>query len=170
MNAVRELEAELALYPHDHFARALLGHALVLRARDAPMHEKRALAARGFAELDAAVAAVPDDPQPRLLRARNAATMPRFLDRSAVAREDFAHLLARVDRGDPAGDPGLERRVCFHAGAFALRERRHEAVTLLERAVRAPGHEPSEEIVQSMLALARLELTPASHADVEEGA
>jgi hypothetical protein len=166
---VRALEAEIATNPDDHFARALLGHALVLRARDAPMHEKRALAARGFAELDAAIAAAPDDPELRLLRARNASTMPRFLERSTVAREDFTVLLDRVDRGYPEGVLGLERKVCFHAGAFALRERRHEAVALLERAARAPGQEPPEEIVQSMLALARLELTPASHADVEEG-
>ncbi|MGH8017835.1 MAG: hypothetical protein ACREIA_06015 [Opitutaceae bacterium] len=166
--AAAQLHALLAREPKNAEARAMLGLAIVLQARDAPMLRKRALAAAGFAEMDAAVAQAPDSIEARLIRATNASQMPLVLGRNEIATDDFRRLLGRIEEDARDVSPSLRRRILFHAGAFALRERRFEAVSLLERALRIEATEPRTEEIQSMLALARRQLTPRRHADVED--
>ncbi len=165
--AVAQLRALLEREPARAEARALLGLAMVLQARDAPMLKKRALANAGFAEMDAAVAEAPHDPEARLIRATNASQMPLLLGRNAIATEDFRWLLGLVEEAR-ALSPSLRRRILFRAGAFALRERRGEAIALLERALAVDAATPAAEEIQSMLALARRQLTPPSHAHAED--
>lgn len=163
--ALATFDAVLEKHPGHAGARAGRGLALVTQALTAPMRAKLGLARRGFAELDAAVAAAPDDATIRLLRATNAAQMPLMLERRPVAEADFARLLvaARDDRVTMA--PSTRRGIFYQAAAFAMKERRLGAVELLEEAASVPAHEPDDAQIQSMLALARRQLTSPSHAD-----
>ncbi|HEX9781229.1 MAG TPA: hypothetical protein VGA56_00660 [Opitutaceae bacterium] len=168
LRAVEELRHIVSLQPGNALARANLGLAVVLCARDVSLADKRRFAIDGLAEIDAAVSLAPGDPEVRLVRAINASQMPLLLGRRKVARSDFAWLLGVID-ARPALAPDLKRRVLFHAGAWALRERQREAVPLLERALAIAAPSPSTHDVQSMLALARRQLNPASHAEIDEG-
>ncbi|MBE2214817.1 MAG: hypothetical protein IAE82_13170 [Opitutaceae bacterium] len=165
--ALAAFDAALAASPGHARARAGRGLALIARALNAPLAEKLPLARRGCAELDAAVAAAPHDPALRLMRATSSVQMPLLLGRRDLAERDFAVLLAaaRDDRVTMA--PQTRRSVFFQAAAFALKERRAGAVELLEEAVSIQAEEPTDEQVQSMLALARRQVTSLSdsHAD-----
>lgn len=166
--ALEQFEAILQIDPQHPLARVNRGLIWVHRAAEATAPaEQLQQARRGFAEMDAAVALAPDDPQVRLVRAINAYQMPRGVERRAVAGQDFAWLL---DWLDTSGDtrPPLARRILFHAGSRALKERRPEAIGLLERAQVASGPRPSAAEVQSMLALAREQFTPHDDAEKEK--
>jgi hypothetical protein len=168
--ALAQFDAVLAAHPHDAFARVHRGWAIVTQARDAKaLTERLRLARRGFAEMDTAVQAAPADAAVRLVRAINAYQMPLALGRGEIATGDFRVLLDTLTDANKraALTPALRRRILFHAGSFALKERRVEAIDLLERAAREPAGDPSDEQVQSMLALARREFTPHPHADAE---
>jgi hypothetical protein len=123
------------------------------------------LAREGFADLDAAVAAAPADPAVRLVRAVNASQMPLALGRDTLAHEDFVVLLAAARDENVTLPPDLRRAIFFHAGAFALRDRRPESVPLLETAAAISASDPSDEQVGNMLALARRQFTPTSDAE-----
>jgi hypothetical protein len=99
------------------------------------------------------------------MRATSAVQMPLLLERRAVAEADFAILLelARDDR--VTMEATTRRGIFYQAAAFALKERRTDAVDLLEEAASIHAAEPTDAQVQSMLALARRLLTSPSHAD-----
>lgn len=164
-----DLRAVLAADPDDALARVHLGWLLVLEARTLAPREALPRARDGFALMDAAVAAAPDDPAVRLVRARSDAQVPRVLGREKRAAADFAWLLARARRpqDDEAPLPApLRRKIFFHAGAFALRRGAPgEAVDCLQEAARLAASEPSDDDVQSMLALARRELSSQGHGE-----
>lgn len=141
------------------------GLALLAHALEAPMAQKLSLARQGCADLDAAVAAAPEDPSIRLLRAAGAIKMPLLLQRQTIAESDFQILLAAARDAKSRMAADTRRGIFYHAAAFALKERRAEAVDLLEQAASIPASEPSDEQVQSMLALARRHFSPPSHAD-----
>jgi tetratricopeptide (TPR) repeat protein len=164
--AFAAFDAALEAEPANAHARAGRGLALVSQALTAPMSRKLALATEGCAELDAAVAAAPADPAIRLMRASNAVLMPVALDRQAVAESDFTQLLAWARDNRVAMALETRRGIFLQAAAFALKERRTGAVELLEEALTVPATEPTDEQVQSMLALARRQAkTSPSHAD-----
>lgn len=165
--AVAEFDAVLAARPGDALSRVQRGAALLLYARHAPMTEKLGWARRGLAEMETAVAAAPEDAAVRLVRATNASVLPRMLDCTEQTRRDFAWLLTRARAGNEPLPPGLRRAIFFHAGAFALKERQPAAVALLEEALAVQAPEPTDERVQSMLALAREQITPHPHADFQ---
>lgn len=154
----------LAEQPDYALARAWLGVSIVLQARDASMTRKRQLAADGFREIDAAVQTAPEDCHVRLVRAINASQLPLILGRRDIAAEDFTWLLVKT-RDMKSADPSLRRQVLYRAGSFALKERRPQAIALLEEALATNAVEPTDEQVQSMLALARSQFTPPTHAD-----
>jgi len=163
--AFAAFDMALQMEPAQARARAGRGLALIAQALTAPMVDKLPLARRGCADLDAAVAAAPDDVEVRLMRATNAVQMPLVLERRAIAQSDFTLLLG-VARNDQVTMPPESRRAIFYqAAAFALKERRPDAVDLLEEAASISATEPTDEQVQSMLALARHQLTSTSHAD-----
>jgi hypothetical protein len=168
--ALEQFDALLAAKPECAIARVHRGAAFVLRAQHAPMVEKMSCAQRGFREMDAAVASAPDDAAVRLVRAVNSGQMPQFLGRAVLARSDFDWLVTLAG-DETAAVPAVLRRAIFHqAGAFALKERRSEAVHLLEQALAIDAPMPPDAQVQSMLALAREEFTPHEHAKTEEPA
>lgn len=166
--ALQQYEAIVSRDPSHALARARRGFLWVLQAGDlATPRAQLDRARRGFAEMDAAVALAPTDPAVRLVRARNAYQMPAWLERGGIAGSDFAWLRAQIEARSEAVE-ALRREILFHAGAHALRQRRAEAVVLLEKALGANGREPADATVQSMLALAREAFTPHVDAEKEE--
>lgn len=166
--AIEAFGNAVAENPEDALARARMGAALVWRAVHVPLIQKKAQVTAGLKELDAAVAIAPSDPKVRLVRARNGYLLPKLLGRHEIVTEDFEWLVATVKSDGAALDPGLVREILFHAGAFALKERRsEEAARLLEHALQASGSEPSDQQLQSMLALALGQITPLGHGNAE---
>lgn len=163
--AIAQFDAVLAAHPEDMLAMVNRGLAIVLKARDAPLLQKRNMANRGFAQMDQAVAMAPQNPAVRLVRAINAYQMPRILGRAAIAREDFEWLLEAAAAGNVDLDPGLLGSLYFHAGSFALKDRDPAAVELLERALEIEAARPTADQIQTMLALARGKFRP--HADAQ---
>ena len=165
-----DLVVVLAERTNDALARVHFGWLLLLEARELPMLEARARAAAGIKEMDAAVDAAPHDPVVRLVRARCDYQLPLVLGREALAEADFKWLLSGLEGESAPPRPlpaeALRREIYFHAGAFALKRRDAiRAVHLLERAAAVPASSPSEDDVQSMLALARRELSSQGHGE-----
>jgi len=166
--ALEQLDAIVRIEPRQALARANRGFAWVLQAGDDDTTAGQLrLARRGIGEIDAAVALAPENVAVRLVRAINAYQMPRWMERRAIADLDFAWLLAQLE-ADPAANSTLARKVLFHAGSHALKERRSEAIGWLERALGTSGGRPSDGEVQSMLALAREQFTPHDNAEKEK--
>lgn len=165
--ALAAFDAALAATPGDARARAGRGRALIAQALTAPMAKKLPLARRGCAELDAAVAAAPDDAAVRLMRATSSVQMPLLLERAAVAEADFAVLLAAARDNAVAMTPETRRGIFYQAAAFFLKERRAGAVELLETAASISAGDPSDEQIQSMLALARRQSSSLSHSHAD---
>lgn len=162
-----DLAGVLAERPNDALARVHFGWLLLLEARELPLLEARARAGEGLKEMDAAVDAAPHDPVVRLVRARCGYQLPLVLGREPLAEADFKWLLSWL-AGESAAPPlpaeALRREIYFHAGAFALKRRDAiRAVHLLEQAAAVPASSPSDDDVQSMLALARRELSSQGH-------
>jgi len=163
-----DFDAVLRQTPDDAIARVHRGWLLVLEARTAPLVDARALADEGCAEMDAAVAAAPENMAVRYVRARCDYQVPLLLEREKGAEADFLVLVAaaRGEPGRPRLPAFLRRGIFFHAGAFALkRGRAADAVVLLEDAARESALDPSDQDVQSMLALARRESSSRVHGE-----
>lgn len=154
--AIEMLEAILKDSPDNALARAYLGSAYTLKARDVALWNKRRWAERGAEALDAAVKTAPLNPRVRLVRAINSYNLPRILGRHGEAKEDFAFLLQAVEAHPESLGDDLKRAIYFHAGAFALRESENErALTLLEEADAIEGDSPISIQIDSMLRIAR---------------
>jgi tetratricopeptide (TPR) repeat protein len=112
----------LALEPRHATARALLGSALTLKARDAHFPTtKLRLAREGFRELDDAVLQAPDDYRPRLVRGLNSAAVPRMFDRQKLAVEDLGWVHARpISEANFGGRP-MRQRVAWEYGQLLFR-------------------------------------------------
>lgn len=162
-----DLETVLAARPDDALARVHLGWLLVRQAWNESASDALRLARAGFTLMDAAVAAAPDDVAVRLVRARSDAQVPAMLEREAVATADFVILVTAARRwGSDGLSPELRREILFQAGGFALRQRQPaRAVELLNEAAKVAAELPSDDDVQSMLALAREELSSQDHAE-----
>ena len=141
IRCVALLEARLAQHPGDAVARAWLGSALTLRARDLGIGPaKLEMLKRGCRTMDEAVAAS-DEPEARLVRAVNSARLPALFGRRTLARSDFEWLLARArDRARPLPAP-LAQAIFLQAGEFHGREgNRAEARAAWEEGLRIdPG-------------------------------
>ncbi len=145
---IAQLESLLAREASNQTARAWLGSALTLRARDLGLGPaKLATLKRGGRLMDEAVAAS-DDPEVRLIRALNSANLPAIFGRRAVAREDFRLLLERVR--DPAHRVNEERAqaIYLHAGDFLVKDgRRAEGMGVWREGLRfRPGTVLAREI------------------------
>jgi hypothetical protein len=81
--------------PANQVARVYLGSAYALRSRDMNFgFAKLATFRRSMQIMDAAVAAAPENPRVRLVRALTCDPLPAFLGRKQIARDDFAKLSA----------------------------------------------------------------------------
>lgn len=163
--ALQAFDAALGLAPGSAEARAGRGLALLAQALEVPVARKLALARRGCADLDAAVAAAPDNAAVRLMRATSAMKVPLLLERSTIAESDFRILLAAARDRTSAMSAVTRRSIFYQAAAFALKERRTGAADLLEEAASISAPEPSDDELQSLLALARRPSTLSTHAD-----
>ncbi len=95
------LEKVLAVEPRNAFAKALLGSAVVVSAREPFWPGAKIKRVRdGIVIMDEAIAMNPDDADARFTRASNNLFLPGFFDRRDVVEEDFRWLQARADRGE----------------------------------------------------------------------
>jgi tetratricopeptide (TPR) repeat protein len=115
--AEKALRRVLELSPTNAVARAYLGSALTLRARDAVFPPtKLSLAREGFREMDAAVRLSPESTQPRLIRGLNSVSVPKLFDRLKFAEEDLGWIHQQpFKEGDYGGRP-LRQRVALEYG------------------------------------------------------
>ena len=91
--AVEQLERYVAQYPADGEARAYLGSAYAMRARDASSVANRVrYANRGVRHLDRALDATPRNFTVRLIRANVNSSLPKMFGRADAAREDMLAL------------------------------------------------------------------------------
>lgn len=155
--AIAEFEFILEKDPSRVKAQAFIGSLTVLKAKYASIFTKIHYAEKGFDMLDEAVEASPDDPDVRLIRAANSSEVPRFLGRSAEAREDFDWLLAHIKSNPEWFNDGLRRSVYFYAGEFALKRDDDAAVELLLTAQATPGATRLEHRITEALEKAREE-------------
>ena len=82
-------------------ARVYLGSAYTLRSRDMSFGPaKLSTLNRGLATMDTAVAAAPENPRVRLVRALTTDSLPFFLGRRKSSRDDF-EWLARAAAHSP---------------------------------------------------------------------
>lgn len=119
--AVPEGEAWLAraleLEPTNALARALLGSLTVIKARGEfwPNVQFRHVR-EGNRLLDEAVAAAPDDPHVRSLRAFNNAHQPAFLGRKEIVRGDLRWLWERIQAGTDGLDAHARQEAALRWG------------------------------------------------------
>jgi hypothetical protein len=148
-------KAMYAESPKDPEARAFYGNACVIEAKYAFFLFKLDWTDKGFAHLDAAVAAAPEVLSIRLIRALNSAQVPGILGRDKVAREDFAWLMRRQTEHPEDFDPGLLRALYYYAGKYAMEHDESRSITLLTQAAEVPGTSPLSDKIQSTLKEAR---------------
>lgn len=89
-NAVKYLEEAKASNPDDFVILAYLGSATTMVARDSwNFFAKLSEANKGINLIDKAVASAPTNMIVRVVRARNCLELPAFLNRKALAKQDF---------------------------------------------------------------------------------
>lgn len=138
-------------HPDDARVQAFLGNLYTLRARDVIFFRKMRWLRKGLDTLDAAVAASPEDPHVRSVRAINSYRLPSMFGRRQVADEDFAVLLEWAVSDPDRFSDGLLRFVYFHAGCYYAEEGDSRAHDLFERAMDAPGDSVSDEKIRRKL-------------------
>jgi hypothetical protein len=141
--------------PNDPEVRAFYGSACTIHAEYVFLFFKPGWADKGFAHLDAAVAAAPDNVNVRLIRALNSSEVPSFLGRDKEAREDFAWLLLRRESHPKEFSPVIQRALYFYAGRYALLREEPTCIDLLTKAAAIPGESPLNPKIQTALLQAR---------------
>jgi tetratricopeptide (TPR) repeat protein len=93
-----DLEKLTKEQPDNHLLQAYLGSVYTLDSRDAwPGPGKLTYLKNGGKELDAAVAADPDNPAVRFIRAIDYYELPTFFGKRPTARDDFQILVKQVE-------------------------------------------------------------------------
>lgn len=119
LECIRTLEQVLENEPGNQLARVYLGSAYTLRSRDLWIGpQKLETLQRGGALMDEAVAAAPEDPRVRLIRAVNSLRLPRIFNRRKLALEDFEKLVAELDCAQL--EP-LEKQAVYYFSGLAFR-------------------------------------------------
>lgn len=95
--------------PDDAVALAMLGSTQTMKAQFAGLFSKMSWLRKGLRSIDNAYEMDGDNRDVRLIRAANAAHLPAWLDRDAVAESDFTWLLADLE--------GVDACCSTHAGA-----------------------------------------------------
>jgi len=143
------LEELLERNPDDARVKAFLGNLYVLRARDAIFYRKMKWLRKGESTLDGAVAAAPEDPSVRSVRAVNSYMLPRIFGRRDLAEEDFGLLISWAQNDPDRFDDDLLRFVYFHAGCFYGKRDGEKGLALLESALATPGSSVSEDQIRA---------------------
>ncbi len=140
--AVGYLKKARAKRPGDPLIQALLGSAENLYARDsADLNKKMGLYREGIQNLDAAVAAAPDNVRIRILRAGDSAILPALFNRGVLvksdlhAAEEMVHAAGLNRKAASPADRALAAQVYYKLGRVLLSENKREAaVTRFHRA------------------------------------
>ena len=104
---IEKLEAVLKDQPSNQLARAYLGSAYTLRSRDLGFGPRKLEALKhGLAMMDEAVAAAPEEPKVRLVRALTTSSLPAIFGRRASSRKDFALLAEAAHRAPEKFEEG----------------------------------------------------------------
>ena len=115
-----DLEKWTKEQPNNHLLQAYLGSVYTLDSRDAwPGPGKLTYLKNGGKELDAAVAAAPDNPAVRFVRAINYYELPWFFGKRQTARDDFQTLLKQIDgevKSDYALNVETQQAIYYYAG------------------------------------------------------
>jgi len=115
-----DLEKWTKAQPDNHLLQAYLGSVYTLDSRDAwPGPGKLKFLRDGGRELDAAVAAAPDNPAVRFVRAIDYYELPWFFGKGATARDDFQTLLKQVDGGTKSAyvlNVETQQAIYYYAG------------------------------------------------------
>lgn len=110
------LEDVVKEQPNNQVARVYLGSAYALRSRAMSFgFAKLSTFRRAMALMDDAVAAAPENPRVRLVRALTCDPLPAFLGRRQVAHEDFTKLAEMAKRFPENFTPGELKIVHEHA-------------------------------------------------------
>jgi hypothetical protein len=141
--------------PNDPEVRAFYGSACTIHAQYVFLFFKPSWASRGFGNLDAAVAAAPENVNVRLIRALNSSQVPAFLGRDKIARADFAWLMLRRATHPDEFNPAVLRALYYYAGRYALKRGEPTCVELLAQAAAVPGDAPICHEIHSALQEAR---------------
>ena len=109
------LESAVKEQPNNQVAHVYLGSAYALRSRDMSFgFAKLTTFRRGMALMDGAVAAAPENPRVRLVRALTCDPLPAFLGRKQMARDDFAKLAEIATRSPEKFAPGELKLIREH--------------------------------------------------------
>jgi len=94
------LEKASRINPEDNLVLCCLGNVYSLMAKDAgnPLTRMDYLT-KGIERMDKAVRKEPDHILIRMIRANNAKSLPRFLNRRTIAFEDLEYLVGLIDKG-----------------------------------------------------------------------
>jgi len=115
-----DLEKWTREQPGNRLLQAYLGSVYTLDSRDAwPGPGKLTYLKNGSKELDAAVAAAPENPAVRFVRAIDYYELPWIFGKRQTARDDFATLLKQVDgetRTPYALNTETQQAICYYAG------------------------------------------------------
>jgi tetratricopeptide (TPR) repeat protein len=149
-----DLEKWTKEQPDNHLLQAYLGSTYTLDSRDAwPGPGKLTYLRNGGALLDAAVAADPQNPAVRLVRAIDYFELPAIFGKRSVARADLQLLVQQIDGSAPnayALKPDTIQAIYYYAG----------------RALRQEGKKPEAQQVWQQ----GLKLNPTSDLGVKIGA
>ena len=145
------LEELQRAHPDDARVRAFLGNTYALRARDAVLFRKMKWLREGVDLLDGAVAAAPNDPHVRSVRAVNSYQLPALFGRREIATKDFATLLAWTRDHPERFTPDLLRFVYYHAGEFYAGEDDYEAAQLYQLALSTDSDSVPDEQIEGAL-------------------
>ncbi|WP_366655910.1 hypothetical protein [Fodinicurvata sp. EGI_FJ10296] len=143
------LERVLEIDPDDQMARAYLGSATTMRARDSwNVITRVSNANRGIALIDEAVRADRDNIRLRLLRANHSYSLPDMFERHTIALDDFR---MAVDRMEEEIGSSPEAIAQIHVKIAELTPDREEEETHLERAIDlAPDSEWGERAQEAL--------------------
>lgn len=151
VEAQQILEQLLEREPTNARVQAFLGNLYALRARDAIFYKKMGWLRKGEETLDGAVAAAPDDPSVRSVRAINSFKLPRIFGRRDLAEEDFGLLMDWAENDPSRFSDDLRRFVLYHAGQFYGERDEARGRELLEKARSVPGGSVSDEEIEEQL-------------------
>lgn len=137
---IEKLDMALKQEPQNHLARVYLGSTYTLRSRDMGFGPKKLQVVRqGCRTMDEAVAAAPENPKVRLVRALTDQSLPFFLGRKKTAQEDWHHILSILGR-NPRALTEDDLQVVYYTTGIAAKEtgNRPRAEELLAKAAEHP--------------------------------
>lgn len=151
---IARLESASHQEPGNQLARVYLGSAYTLRSRDLSFGPKKLEALKhGLTLMDAAVAAAPDDPHVRLVRAHTTDSLPFFVGRKRATLDDFELLLAAARKHpDEFKAPDLQNIYLEAGNAWQARGEKARAVELWQEGLRRSDNTAVAEKLRAAIA------------------